>query len=162
VAAAFLLNPRALFWDPELEVRRAQRRLGAVAARPSAWRRFLKHPERRSLLRYASRAALSRPRRRSTSALHGHEGLESALDRLRDEGRSVLLAFSGNEPLHDEMRADGLLAQPLRWPNLRLAELPGHIHTLRTVATQRRTHALLDEALEAELARVGSEPAPAR
>lgn len=74
--------------------------------------------------------------------------LERMLDRLRDAKTRVVIAFSGDEPVHDELRADGVLARLDRWPNVVLRDLKGDDHTLRPIAAQDELHRILDAELD--------------
>jgi predicted alpha/beta hydrolase len=153
VTAAVMLNPRALFWDPSIEIARDFRR-GML--RPSSWRTvargdiplarigaFLRHAPvvlpRRLLARRSTRAA--------------RERISRALDRLLETGKQLSFVFSGNEPLHEELKLDGLLDQLDRWPNVDLDLIPGSVHILRPLTSQRAAHAALDRALERALGR---------
>jgi hypothetical protein len=72
------------------------------------------------------------------------------MDTLRDRGIRLVLAFSGDEPVHDELAADGILEGLDRWPNVELVSLPAADHTLRPLEAQDAAAALL----EAELTRL--------
>ena len=60
----------------------------------------------------------------------------------------MVLAFADDEPVHDELEADGLLARLDRWPNVVLTHLPGRDHTLRPMVAQRAYHELLEGELD--------------
>jgi alpha-beta hydrolase superfamily lysophospholipase len=157
VAAAFMLNPQALFWDPSLEAARDLRR----ALRSSSWRMMLRGdvPLERltgtishAPVALARRAIGRRSRRRQDQA-----ELDHALDRLRDTGKQLRFMFSGNEPLYEELQRDGYIEQLDRWPNISVEFLPGRVHTLRPYAAQRRAHESLDRALDEVLQRQGGQ-----
>ncbi len=152
VIAAFMLNPRALIWDPTLETARGVRR-GLL--RPSSWRRILRgevsQAEMGAFVRNAPAAFLRHAARRWRTRSAGEDELDRALDRLRDTGKHLLFVFSENEPLHEELEREGRLRQHDRWPNLELAVVPGRDHTLRPLSSQKRVHELLDRALDREL-----------
>jgi hypothetical protein len=165
VAAAFLLNPRALIWDPDLETRREARRVQALL-RPGSWRNFLGGGVEAARLRSAARGvARAMARRAQLAAIRSlervgqrrHIGaanqLDDALDRLRDTGTRVVIAFSADEPLHAELEEDGFLARIDRWPNVSLRDLPGRDHTVRPIAAQAGVLELLDRELAIELGR---------
>jgi hypothetical protein len=65
------------------------------------------------------------------------------LDRMPTD-RRLLLAFSGSEPLREELGALGITDRLGDWPGLELAELPGADHTLRSAVAQRSVAELLD------------------
>ena len=70
------------------------------------------------------------------------------LDRQRAKETRVVLAFSGDEPVYDELTAGGFLARPASWPHLVVTHLPGSDHTLRPVVAQRAFHDMLDHELD--------------
>jgi alpha-beta hydrolase superfamily lysophospholipase len=152
VSAAFMLNPRTLFWDPSLATVRDYRR-GLL--RPSSWRSVLRGevPLER-ILTLLRRAPLVLPRRALTRWYTRHasnDELDRALDELRDKRKHLEFLFSGNEPLWEELEQEGRLAQLDRWLNVNVEFLPGAVHTLRPYATQRAAHEALNRALDGEL-----------
>ena len=153
VVAAFMLNPRALFWDPSLETARNLRR-GLL--RLSSWRRVLRSEvspaEMATLAWRAPFALLRRGATRWSAGRAGEDELDRALDRLRDTGKHLQFIFSDNEPLHEELEQQGRLDRGDRWPNLELALVPGRDHTLRSLYSQQHAHDRLDRALDRELA----------
>jgi hypothetical protein len=161
VAAAVMLNPRILSWD---SYRLARREAGRArkAGDTSRWKAIVRREKSVmdvvdiawALVSVPIRAALRAPggaleRLRARRA--GGDELDLQLDRLRDSGKRVVLAFSGMEPLHAELEAEGRLARLERWPNVSLEvfELPDH--TLRPPVLQERAHAVIDAALEEQL-----------
>lgn len=166
VTAAYMLNPRALFWDPSLEVSREVRR---ALVRASAWRRVLRGeiPMRRMAgLAYRApgvlaRRALARIARRAARR-RGGDRLDRAFDRLRDAGTRVQLIFTSNEPLYEELESEGRLARLDRWPNIGVELIAGQVHTLRSADSQASAHAALDRAFDVELQRAfGNAPSKA-
>jgi pimeloyl-ACP methyl ester carboxylesterase len=153
VVAAFMLNPRTLFWNATLENVRYLRR---GLFRPSSWRMIL-HGDVRfsrmsSVARHAPRSVVKHAVTRWRA--HGErDQLELALDQLRSRDKRLRFVFSEEEPLHEELERQGRLSRSERWPNLELDLLPGRDHTLRPANSQRRAHDVLDRALEQELAR---------
>jgi hypothetical protein len=104
----------------------------------------------RAMVRTATSAATTKLRRIGTdqpmpSAV---TQAESLLDALREHGTRVILAFADDEPVRDELEADGTLAHLGRWPNVVLTHLPGRDHTLRPVVAQRAYHELLEGELD--------------
>jgi pimeloyl-ACP methyl ester carboxylesterase len=154
VTAAFLLNPKALFWDPSLEIARDFRR-GVLRA--SSWRSVLRGevPLARigTFLRYAP-FVLPRRGLARRSARADRERIPRALDRLRASDKQLRFVFSGNEPLYEELEMGGLLARLDRWPNVRLDLIPGRVHTLRPLRSQQSAHEAFDRALNSELQRI--------
>lgn len=157
VAAAFMLNPQALFWDESLEAARDLRR----GLRSSSWRKLLRGEvplERMTALAY--RAPLALPRRalaRRSARRRGESELDHAFDRLRDSGKILRFIFSGNEPLREELERDGYMDQRDRWPNISFEFIPGEIHTLRPFQSQQRAHEALDRALAEMLGRTAGQ-----
>jgi alpha-beta hydrolase superfamily lysophospholipase len=165
VVSAFLLNPGALEWHPELFGNRTARKLSRLR-QGAWWRRILRgQVKRRNMVavarataNHAWRAIRSVPRRatrrgREQTASAPSTPVESLLDRLRDKGTRVVMAFSEDEPVRTELARDGVLARLDRWPNLELDDLPARDHTLRPIVAQRGVHDLLDREFARELER---------
>ena len=155
VAAAVLLNPRALVWDPHIFTRLAARDARKVLQRAS-WGRFLRGqigPRRIAgvmrtvavrvgdgLRRQVAGRLPNSDRRRAETV----EGLLAGLDR---RGTRIVLAFSDEEPLRDHFEDEGLPARFPRWPNATFVRLPGRDHTVRPIVAQAAVQSLIDEAL---------------
>lgn len=158
VSAAFMLNPRALFWDASLGAARDFRR-GLL--RPSQWRRIGEVPPARqwALARWALRWALTLPVRAFTRRSGEDDDIiAQAFDRLRDSDKRAVLVFGGREPLRDELTLAGRLQDPERWPDLKVEIIAGRDHTLRPTWAQREAHEVLDRALAQELERLAGAP----
>lgn len=155
VTATLMLNPRVLYWDPRIDEEREARK-AAQALRGESWRRLARGEISRAQVPVTARALVRRarslPARRALRHDHPVDALPNALAALERRGVQSLLAFSGREPLHEELGRDGYLARLAEWPSVRLALLPGAVHTLRPLAAQRAGHAVIDEALERRLA----------
>jgi alpha-beta hydrolase superfamily lysophospholipase len=153
VDAAFMLNPRTLFWDESQETVRYLRR---GLFQPASWRMVLRGDVQRSrvgnVIREAPRSLLRRAVAR-VQALGDSDQVDLVLDLLRDSGKQLLFVFSENEPLHEELERQGRLPGNERWPNIKLELLPGRDHTLRPHYSQERAHEALDRALDRALAR---------
>jgi pimeloyl-ACP methyl ester carboxylesterase len=150
VLAAFMINPWALYWDTSLEGDRGLRRR---LLRSSSWRKVLRREvpfSRLAALTGETPAALAGIQSRAKSRMRE---LTLALDRLREDQKHVLLAFSDNEPLCADLRRRGLLERQDRWPNITFEFIPGEDHILQSLASQRQVHASLDRALAVLLAR---------
>ena len=157
VVSALLLNPRAFFWDPSLD---KMRELRAGLHSSELWRRAA-HGDASvarvlALLQWSPKAPLTFARRalerRRTRRLGG-DRVDQALDSLRDSGKTLMLAFSGDEPLYDELVRDGHLKRLDRWPNITLELLPGLHHSLRELGAQQAAHRAIDSAIKRELER---------
>jgi alpha-beta hydrolase superfamily lysophospholipase len=167
VVAAYLLNPGALVWDTHLVRRRDARRLRRLTD-PAWWRRLVSGRVRPARIRAIAGATLAQAGDGLRGSLRQGRASDGApidrrpaavLDRLRDRGTTVVLAFSHDEGLHDELRRDGLLARLPEWPNVREATLPGRDHTLRPIVAQNAVHELLDRSLRMDMDRLAIEPA---
>ena len=156
VIEAIVLNPRALVWDPELDHRREARGLDRLRERRS-WRRLLQGDVSASRAVAVGRAVVNQrvreARRRSilrrsrTSPAGSIGTLKAALDRTSGLATRVVLAFSGDEVVHDELDQAGALAVLGRWPNVTVESLPGRDHTVRPIRAQAAVHRLLDREL---------------
>jgi hypothetical protein len=148
VRAALMMNPRLLVWDTELVARREVRTLTELQ-KVAGWRRLLRGEVTLSRMRAVMRA-LAIHLRTTLRPKRGHlaNAVEELLARLRANGTRVLMAFSDDEPLHDELERDGFFARLGEWPNLEVRKLPGRDHTFRPIVAQRAVHALLDSELD--------------
>jgi pimeloyl-ACP methyl ester carboxylesterase len=157
VESAFLLNPRALYFDTRLdEVRDARKARGAASA--SAWKRVasgqIKPSRAAELLGAAAKAPF---RARADNAAHAarREKIDAALEQLATTDKRLLFLFGDDEPLYDEMTADAQTAVIERAPHMRLERIPGRDHSFRPISSQRHVKAVLDRAIEAELSAAG-------
>jgi hypothetical protein len=157
VVAALAINPRVLVWHPTILVRRNAYLVNKVLE-VGSWQRIL-HGETTlgRVLAIGRAAAAEAPRAvlRYVSRLRGERQmypwtsrLERMLEQLRDARTRVVLAFAGDEPVYDELMADGVLARMDRWPNVVMTRLPGDDHTLRPIAAQRALHRTFDRELQ--------------
>lgn len=155
VIAALMMNPRILVWDDELLSRRDA--LAVVRLRnASAWRQLLRGEVTLKRTRAILRALLLHaPRwaRRLPSTLRSGRrrwigpDADALLATLRERNTRVLMAFSGDEPLYDELERDGYLARLDEWPNMEIHSLPGRDHTFRPIVVQRAVREQLDREL---------------
>lgn len=149
VSAAFMLNPRALYWQDTLESVRQARRIRQEILSLRGLRKLATRGK--PLLRLRQLGRLVGGTIAGARSGRDVSRVEAAFDRLRDSGKRGLLAFSAAEPLHEELARDGTLGRASRWPNLEIVALPGADHTLRGVHMQEAAYAVLDAALEREL-----------
>jgi len=163
VVAAYLLNPGALEWRTDLVRRRDARRLRRLAD-PAWWRRLARGQVRLARIRSVAAAAIGEgvrgriggaPSTGAAQAERAETAPAEIADRLHARGTTVVIAFSSDEALHDELVRDGFLARVAAQPNVHLETLPGRDHTLRPIVAQRAVHDLLDRSLLADLARLG-------
>jgi alpha-beta hydrolase superfamily lysophospholipase len=161
VQTALLLNSGALVWHPDLVAQREARKV-AKASDPRAWRKLLRGEVglrrllglARSLLLQAGRS-LRRLGRRLIGRKGVMTGLDAELDGLLASGATLTIAFSGKEPLKEELDASGMFERLDGWPNIELAALPGEDHTLRPVEAQAAAGELLDRELSRAIERAG-------
>ena len=152
VTAAAMLNPRALIWDEGLAPARDLRRV--FTDRSLSRLRKNATPER---LRAVGLWMGASPGRWWRRLAHGPQAstdaqVDAALDRLRASDKRALMLFSGREPLLEDLTRSGRLAEMERWPNVTIARIAVNDHTLRPNWAQGEAAALLDGALERELA----------
>jgi alpha-beta hydrolase superfamily lysophospholipase len=148
VQAALMLNPRLLVWDPSLLEERAAREFRRSVMRLSNWRKVHRVSGRRALA--AARVGITSTRRLVRGGRR--DELEVAFDRLDSSGKRLMLLFSYDEPLHEELVARGQMRSLEGLRNLMLEYIPVRDHTLRPSWAQRRAHAAMDRALTRELA----------
>lgn len=147
VRGMLLLNPKVFFWDEDIGPRRELRRALSVLT-PAGFRALLRAERPRArlleLLRWLLRSALHR--RRPSRPPTADDRLAQAVQRLQSRGQRLELAFSGNEPLHDELVRDGELGM-LAETGVMVHPLPYRSHTLKPLGAQRAAHSVLDDAL---------------
>lgn len=156
VTAAVLLNAGALCWDDDLLADRGQRDAEQAvrgAFDRSTWRRLFRGEidlrwARRHLGAFA-RDRLRLPRGTARRPRSGTRALEikAGFNRLRARETTVLMGFSGGEEMMDDLVAEGLAQRLGAWPQVRLVDLPGSDHTLRSPAAQVAVHELLAEQM---------------
>jgi alpha-beta hydrolase superfamily lysophospholipase len=171
VAAALMLNPRALTWDSEslvIQARREAQALGRRLTNPRAWGRLVRGQvslERplsiarkfvvqllRAPLRLRARLA-ARRQARASGADADADATDIVFNQLRDRGKRGHMVFVGREPLHEDYKRARRMERFGEWPNitLELLELGADMHTLRPIWLQREVHAMADRAIEREL-----------
>jgi pimeloyl-ACP methyl ester carboxylesterase len=161
IVESIILNPRAIIWDDGLLARREAKKVTQVLD-GGAWKRLASGDIElsrlvdvsRALAGSAAGAAKRAPARIATRFRSGPEAdpVERLMDALRDRGIRLVLAFSGDEPVHDELAADGVLEGLERWPNVELVALPAADHTLRPLEAQDAAAGLLEAELDRLLA----------
>jgi pimeloyl-ACP methyl ester carboxylesterase len=155
VSTAVLLNSGALAWHPDLPGEREARKLTHVWGwRWRWWKGLLRGEIGWTRLCRMTRLMVKTWGRRVTRALWpGHRPASTGsqfdqdFDLLLGGGTRLVMAFSGDEPLHEELRADGFPERLSRWPGIELEILPGNDHTLRPIAAQVVAAELLDGTL---------------
>jgi pimeloyl-ACP methyl ester carboxylesterase len=163
VSCAILLNPRQLFYDPLIDVRRLAVLASQGVTSPARLGRLLRGRVRPSWAwRLARSAVVSMFQRRAYHrALARATGeLEDAFDELHRAERRVVLVFSEGEPLLAELRVGGFTDQLERWPELELEIIRGPGHTFRPLWSQQAVHGRVDRALDEVLSSVPLPAAP--
>jgi alpha-beta hydrolase superfamily lysophospholipase len=166
IQAAVLTNAGAMRWDPKLLAEREARKVSRAIDR--RWMGKLFNGEiglaRVLAIVGAVLVRAARSVRDLGKRLVGRggetitQGIEDDLDRLRESGTRLVLAFSGEEPLSIELEALGLAARLGEWSNLESRSLPGNDHTLREASAQIAAR----ELLEGEADRAAAQPRAGR
>jgi pimeloyl-ACP methyl ester carboxylesterase len=155
VAAAFMINPRALFWDWDVGAVRDARNV-RKALRAETWGKLISGKITRervaTIVRGMAVALTSLPARmraRWPGRDDGADRLTGALDRLEANGTELLGIFTADEPVFEELTRDGGLERMRARRNVCVKSIPGPLtsHTLEPLPLQRAVAALLDEAL---------------
>ena len=158
VSLAVMLNPRLLFWSPEIRDEwDAQNRRNKLF-RANAWRQIGTTPvaalPRRSLTlaaRFTMDTLRAPARQRARRAAQA--ATASALDRLEASGTRALFAFCEGEPLREDLSSSGMVGQTERWPGVTFVDLPGRDHILRPLWMHEHMDEAVDRALTSELHR---------
>jgi len=145
VQSVIMLNPRLLFFDARSDARRELRKLRRILT-PAGLRGV--NLEKLTLKR-AARLGSRLLRRRARA----NPDTAEAFEMLRRRGQQVVMGFSGDEPLYEELQRELTLAGLLRL-GVRVAELPCKSHTLKPLTAQQAGHSLIDEAVSAALPRL--------
>ena len=155
VVTAVVLNPRALVWDPDLVAGRDARQVRRLLE-PGLWRRILHGEIEATRIRTVTRALAGQAWRHIARRAGRPSGpnieslaaqLERTFEQLRDAGTRIVLAFSSDEPVYDELERDGILSRVASWPGVVIESLPAADHTVRPIVAQNAVHALLDREL---------------
>ena len=147
IESSVLLNSGALVWHSRILEERDGRRFGRVFKR-HWWRMLVRREIKASSILHLFGlvpAALLRLVRSPFSGrgASGSAAIAEDLSALPAD-RRVVMAFSGSEPLREELEALGLVGELDRWPSVEVVELPGADHTLRSAAAQRAALALVE------------------
>lgn len=148
VESVVMLNPRLLFFDPRSDRERELRKLARLLT-PAGIRRTDLH---KLTWKRGARLAVELLRHKRPCS----ESIPAALQLLRDRGQEVAMAFSGEEPLHDELRAL-LTPSDVAALDLRIGGLPYKSHTLKPLKAQEAGHRFLDEAILRALQRCATD-----
>jgi hypothetical protein len=155
VRAAIMLNPRVLFWHPELDTARDARKLGRRLSTRSFWRQTLRSgrdaPRLLSLIRWLVLVPLRARRSPTRQTL---QQISASFDALQERNRRAVFIFCDGEPLREELAEGGLLPNGARWPGVELVVVPGRDHTLRPLWMHESVRSAVDGAVAGELGRV--------
>jgi hypothetical protein len=155
VRAAIMLNPRVLFWHPELDTARDARKLGRRLSTRSFWRQTLRSgrdaPRLLSLIRWLVLVPLRARRSPTRQTL---QQISASFDALQERNRRAVFIFCDGEPLREELDEGGLLPNGARWPGVELVVVPGRDHTLRPLWMHESVRSAVDGAVAGELGRV--------
>ena len=111
-----MVNPRRLFWDPDLAPARDFR---AFISNPSLAK--LRTQASRERLGAVARWMLAAPKRSLSRPPAGgqtasaEQETDAAFEQLRAASKTVTLLFSDHEPLHDEFVTSGRMARLAQW-----------------------------------------------
>jgi len=148
IRTAILLNPRAFFWDPELDRRRlardSVRKLGAWRE----WRRLARGEVPLERLKRALRSAFGRIRAANEGPPRQlpPEAMAKAWASIeRSQGR-VTLVFADDEPLLEEMEEERQM--PPMTSRIRCVRVANCDHTFRPLWAQKFVHELIDSELD--------------
>jgi pimeloyl-ACP methyl ester carboxylesterase len=159
VTATLMFNSRGIVWDTGLPAARDLRR---AFSQKLTWAR-IRHNVTGPRLWAVARWLLGIParwlaRRRGVGdAASVADRVSEVMRRMQASPLRSVFVFTAGEPLEEELTAGGWLPGIEDWPNVTVARVAVRDHTLRPLVAQQEGHAVLDRAVEAELAAV--EPA---
>jgi len=154
VRAAIMVNPRVLFWHPELDTARDARKLRRRVYTRSFWRRTLRSADASRLLSLIRWLALAALRARRSPTRQTLQQISASFDVLQEGDRRAVFIFCDGEPLREELDEGGLLPDAARWPGVELEVVPGRDHTLRPLWMHEGVRSAVDRAVATEIARV--------
>jgi alpha/beta superfamily hydrolase len=162
VAAAWMINPRALIWDPGPS---PERDLRNVTSQPLSLARLRKAfgPRGLSLARFMFTTMFRRLMRRGAApplVARRDDELRETLKELREAGKHAVMVFAQDEPLYDAFAEAGLLGELEQAPEFTIERVAVSDHTIRPGWAQRAVHEALDRALDEELKRAPTILAP--
>ena len=164
---AALINLYAFEYSPGLALERDRRRTMQVM-RSGLITRLRRKGLPRSELRRAlgSLVAAVRGVGSATGSIEDgqRQAIADALDLLASRGTRVLLVFSRDEFLLEQLERQGQLAETARWPLLEVERLASRDHELRVLAVQDVVYARIERLLAATTApasRGSGRPRPA-
>jgi pimeloyl-ACP methyl ester carboxylesterase len=154
VKAVVMFNSRAIAWDTGLSAARDVRR---AFSQKLTWGR-IRHNVTGPRVAAVARWVLGMPSRWLARRRAGEDPgtlgdrVDGVMRRLQASALRCVFLFSEGEPLEEELRNGGWLPRIEDWPNVTVTHVAVRDHTLRPLMAQRAAHAVLDRAVEAELA----------
>jgi pimeloyl-ACP methyl ester carboxylesterase len=147
VSGIMMLNPRLLVFDAGAEGNREVRKLGRILTRSGFRNMLLEKRKLRRAGRFGSYLLKTPQRMMNRPARTAREKLSEALRILHRRGQRIDIAFSGDEPLYQELSDQRSLAE-LRAMGVEVHDLPYKSHTLKPLKAQNAAHAWLDEVVQ--------------
>lgn len=151
VRGVMMLNPRLLVFDAGAEGNRELRKLGRILTRSGFRNMLLEKRKLRRAGRFTSYLLKTPQRMISHPARTARERLSEALRILHRRGQRIDVAFSGDEPLHQEL-SDHRSRVELGAMGVEVHDLPYKSHTLKPLNAQKAAHAWLDEVVQRNFA----------
>jgi len=147
IRTAILLNPRAFFWDPEVDRRRlardSVRKLGAW----QDWRRLARGKVPLERIKRGLRNAFGwiHVAQKGPHRQIQREAMAHAWASIERSQSRVTLVFADDEPLLEEMEAEGQM--PPKTSRVRCVRVANCDHTFRPLWAQKLIHELIDSEL---------------
>jgi hypothetical protein len=146
VEAIVMLNPRLLAFDPAVEGNRELRKIGRLLTRRGLSNLLREKRKVRRLGRFLAHVLESPMRMLRKDKEDSSDRVRDAFRAMQASGQRVDIAFSGDEPLQDELRKQGKITE-LEAMGVAFYTLPHTSHTLKPLKAQQAANAVLDEAV---------------
>jgi dienelactone hydrolase len=159
VAAIVMLNPRLLKFDMDSEGNRELRKLGRLFTRKGFGNLLREKRKLRRLSRFAAYLLKSPLRFLRPPEGDADDSVSNAFRTMHARGQRIVIAFSGDEPLHDELRPQGRIAE-LEAIGVTFHTLPYTSHTLKPLKAQQAANAILDQVVAQVFPPVGVTASP--
>jgi alpha-beta hydrolase superfamily lysophospholipase len=157
VSGVMMLNPRLLVFDEGAEGNRELRKLGRVLTRSGFRNMLLEKQKLRRAGRFASYLLNTPQRMMSRPAQTARGKLSEALATLHRRGQRIDIAFSSDEPLHQELSDQSSLVE-LSAMGVEVQDLPYKSHTLKPLKAQKAANAWLDQIVQRNFPRLRLTP----
>lgn len=147
VVGTILLNPAAIAWTPEQVHDRARREALAPVRGWVERLRSGRRPNAGGVAR-AGRALIQTAQGAGSAADESQlRPATDAFDKLEDAETAVLVLFSQDEPLYEQLRRLGVLDRLGRWANVKVEQLATSDHHVRPLSAQEFLQARIDQFL---------------